>query len=117
MGFLFNRSKTDTSFENIDALSYNAQFVKGKQTHTLVDVRTAGEFQNGHLPGAVNIPLDQIGKRHTELDQNKPVIVVCASGNRSRTASKKLANAGFDEVYNLQGGTMAWMRAGLPIKR
>lgn len=117
MSFLFNRQATDTSFDNIDALNYNEQFVNGKQDHVLVDVRTEGEFRNGHLPNAINIPLDQISNRHSEIAQNKPVIVVCASGNRSRTASKKLASVGFSDVYNLKGGTMAWMRAGLPIKR
>lgn len=116
MGFLFNRSTTDT-FEDIDATDYNNQFVKGKQDHVLVDVRTTSEFRNGHLPNAVNIPLDQIAARHTEIPQGKPIIVVCASGNRSRTASKKLTQSGFDSVYNLKGGTMAWMRAGLPLKR
>lgn len=114
MSFLFNRSQ-DTGFENLEIPDYRSQFFNGID-HILVDVRTTGEFAGGHLPGAVNIPLDQIARRHSEIASDKPVVVVCASGNRSRTASKKLAEAGFEKVYNLNGGTMRWMMAGLPLE-
>jgi rhodanese-related sulfurtransferase len=68
----------------------------------LVDVRTSSEFAAGHVDGACNVPLDQIGRRARELGPtSRPVIVYCASGTRSAMAKRALKKAGFDEVYNL----------------
>lgn len=66
----------------------------------LVDVRSAGEFAAGHVPGSVNIPLDEIGTRATELDPQKWVVVFCASGTRSALARRKLKGMGFPKVLN-----------------
>lgn len=66
----------------------------------ILDVRTPGEFNGGHIEGAVHIPLDQLPQRTAELKQkNKPVIACCASGMRSRMAKGILADAGI-EAYN-----------------
>jgi phage shock protein E len=74
----------------------------------LVDVRTAGEFGGGHLPGAVNIPLDQIAGRAGELKKaGKPVVLYCASGARSGQAKRILASAGVSDVHDL-GGMGRW---------
>lgn len=74
----------------------------------LVDVRTAGEFGGGHLPGAVNIPLDQIESRAGELKKlGKPVVLYCASGARSGQAKRILAGAGIADVHDL-GGMSRW---------
>jgi rhodanese-related sulfurtransferase len=73
-----------------------------------VDVRTAVEFATGHLPGAVNIPLDQLGARAGELrSEQRPVVVYCASGTRSSQAKRILARAGVAEVHDL-GGMGRW---------
>lgn len=66
----------------------------------LVDVRSAGEFAVGHVPGSVNIPLDEIGRRAAELDPQKWVVVFCASGTRSAMARGKLKRMGFAKVVN-----------------
>jgi phage shock protein E len=66
----------------------------------LVDVRSAGEFAAGHVPGSVNIPLDEIGSRASELDPQKWVVVFCASGTRSAMARHKLKGKGFAKVVN-----------------
>jgi len=66
----------------------------------LVDVRTAAEFAGGHVPGSVNIPLDEIGPRATELDPQQWVVVFCASGTRSALARRKLKGLGFPKVLN-----------------
>lgn len=114
--FLFNRSaKTTAAYQHIDTTGYKTQF--HGSDHTLVDVRTRGEFAGGHIPGALNIPLDQLGSRINEVPKGKPVIVVCATGNRSQTGSKILVNGGWTEVYNLKGGTMSWMMQGLPLDK
>ena len=83
----------------------------------LLDVRTAEEFAEGHLPGAIH--LDWFGSGFLEsaqkmLDPACPVMVYCRSGKRSAAASAKLARSGF-QVYNLEGGYLAWKEAGKPV--
>jgi rhodanese-related sulfurtransferase len=111
--FLFNRN---SEYDHLDADSYNQQYYTPRADHVLVDVRTAEEFSGGHLPGAVNIPLQQLARRVQEIPTGKPVVVVCATGNRSQTASSILVKSGYGEVYNLRGGTMAWMMRRLPLE-
>jgi rhodanese-related sulfurtransferase len=77
-------------------------------TPVLVDVREPYEFAEGHVPGAVNIPLASLGGRLKELDPTAETIVICRSGHRSATAAKLLKRAGFTDVHNVRGGTMAW---------
>jgi rhodanese-related sulfurtransferase len=74
----------------------------------LVDVRTPGEFSGGHLPGAVNVPLDQLAARVGELKkEGTPVVVYCASGMRSGQARRVLIREGIARVYDL-GGMSRW---------
>lgn len=82
----------------------------------LVDVRESREYREGHVPGAVNIPMSQLAGRLAEIDRDRPVYLVCASGNRSGAMTDVLAAAGFDAV-NVVGGTSAWIRSGRPIER
>jgi rhodanese-related sulfurtransferase/rubrerythrin len=74
----------------------------------LLDVRQPEEYEAEHLPGAKLIPLAELGVRLSELDPEKPAIVYCAIGGRSRVASQVLAGKGFKEVFNLSGGIKAW---------
>ena len=77
-----------------------------KQGAIVVDVRTKGEFSNGHIRGSINIPVDQIRNNlHRFSDKNKVIITCCASGNRSGTAKNILKGKGYRQVYN--GG--GWM--------
>ena len=71
-----------------------------KEGAQLVDVRSAAEFAGGNVAGSVNIPLDEITLRATELDPQKWVVVFCASGTRSALARRKLKNLGFGKVAN-----------------
>ena len=73
---------------------------------TIIDVRTKGEFQQGHLKISVNIPLDKLSANLRKLDKNNPIITCCASGMRSASARSILLSSGFTQVYN--GG--AWTR-------
>ena len=83
----------------------------------LVDVRTQGEWDSGHVPGAVHIPMDQVQKRMSELEQYKsgPVYVICASGGRSGRVTGELRKAGYQAV-TVQGGTKGWQAAGPPVE-
>ena len=82
---------------------------------TLLDVRESGEWRSGHAPRAVHIPLGQIDQAAKRLHKGRPVVVVCASGMRSRTAAKQLRGLGFDAA-SLSGGMPAWQRAGGEIR-
>ncbi len=75
---------------------------------TTLDVRQPNEYEKGHIPGAKLIPLPDLNNRLGEIDPNKPVMVYCAIGGRSRVAAQMLAGMGFKEVLNLSGGFKAW---------
>ena len=83
----------------------------------LLDVRTAGEFAGGRMPGAVLIPMDQISRRIGEIPKNRKVLVVCASGARSAAVARYLDQGGFPWVANYTGGVSQWARRGLPLEQ
>lgn len=80
----------------------------------LVDVRSASEFASGHVPGAINVPMDQIEARLADLDPSLPLVLVCQSGQRARITAGLLAPCR-PQVAVLEGGTNAWAQAGLPL--
>ncbi len=79
--------------------------------HTLVDVREPLEYRSGHVPGAVLIPMRALAERAAELPTDAPVYVICQSGNRSRSATQLLRQAGL-AAYSVAGGTAAWAASG-----
>ena len=78
-----------------------------------VDVRRTAEHANGHAVNTINLPLDSLSKEIDKLNPDKPTYVICQSGYRSSIGTSILENAGIKEVYNVTGGTKAWMDAGL----
>jgi rhodanese-related sulfurtransferase len=80
----------------------------------VVDVREPGEYVGGHVPGATLVPMGQLSSHLHELPKDKPVYLICASGNRSLAMTHFLVGVGFD-AYSVTGGTGAWARAGHPI--
>lgn len=93
----------------------NEKLKNGKRPLVL-DVRQPDEYRSGHIAGAKLIPLGQLSRHIKELPQNKEIVCVCASGNRSGSATRMLVGAGLNAV-NMKGGMLAWRRAGLPIKK
>jgi rhodanese-related sulfurtransferase len=85
-------------------------------TAQFVDVREVDEWVTGHIPGALHIPLGDIGRRGSEVDSGRPVIAVCRSGRRSLTAAEALRAAGHRDAVSLAGGMIAWEQAHHPIK-
>jgi len=83
----------------------------------IVDVREPWEYHQGHIPGALLIPLGQLSMRVNELNPERPVAVICATGNRSQSAAALLGQKGFKTVYNVSGGTSAWQYTGLELER
>ena len=84
----------------------------------IVDVRNPDEWATTGIPvGAALIPLPQFEQRAPqELPKDRPIYVICNSGNRSRTASEILIKDGYKKVYNIDGGIQAWLRAALPVE-
>jgi rhodanese-related sulfurtransferase len=85
----------------------------------LLDVREPNEYAEIHAQNAIHIPLGQLNTRFHEVttDKNQSIAVICRSGVRSATAVQILHDAGFNNVCNVNGGTLAWFRAGLPVVR
>ncbi len=83
----------------------------------LLDTRSTEEFAQGHILGALNIPHDQLPERLGELESccARKIIVYCRTGQRSAVAAAQLKKAGFEAVYKLNGGVLAWQGASLPL--
>ncbi len=83
--------------------------MESEEDYVIVDVRRADEFAEGHIPGAINIPNESIGKDKPEelSDTDQVILVYCRSGRRSAEASQKLADLGYTKVYNF-GGILDW---------
>jgi len=101
--------KLFTPVSSMDAEEAKAYLAGHREDqYTLLDVRQPGEYEEAHLPGAKLIPLPRLSEAYQELDPEKPVIVHCAIGGRSRVAAQMLSGMGFNEVYNLAGGIKAF---------
>lgn len=88
----------------------------GEPSPLLVDVREPDELQAVRVAGAVHLPMSSFAERHAELPQDRPLLVMCASGSRSAAATAFLLRNGWTDVQNVAGGITAWQRAGLPVK-
>ncbi|MET0067187.1 MAG: rhodanese-like domain-containing protein [Candidatus Thiodiazotropha sp.] len=89
------------------------------QEAVVVDVRPAADFHKGHIINAINIPGNGFANQMGILNKHKdkPIIVSCRSGAQSSSACQQLKKAGYEQVYNLKGGILAWQSANLPITR
>jgi rhodanese-related sulfurtransferase len=94
-----------------------ATLLMNREDALVLDVRETGEWGSGHITGARHIALGQLDKRLSELDKfkEKPIIVVCATGNRSSSACGQLKKHGFGKVFSLGGGVSSWREANLPL--
>ena len=83
----------------------------------VIDVREPHEYSAGHVPDAKLIPVNSVYARRDELPTDKDIILVCAVGQRSALASEMAAAAGLTRLFNLEGGTDAWVKAGMPVEK
>jgi phage shock protein E len=102
--------------QEITPADYVAQYSQAGTQHLLVDVRTPEEFAEGHLDGAVNISLQTLGERLSEIPTDVPVVLYCRTGNRSGQALDLLNAAGYSNAVNL-GGIVDWQAQGYPVTR
>lgn len=89
---------------------------QAKNNIKLIDVRTDAEVARGKIPGATHIQLNLLPGKVEELDPNVTTVIYCQSGGRSAQACGFLATKGFQDLHNLQGGILAWIRAGMPTE-
>jgi rhodanese-related sulfurtransferase len=102
--------------KDITSAEAKAMIIKNKNIFIL-DVRTPQERGQGFIPGSVPIPIDMVGMRLNEVPKNRPVVVYCAVGSRSRIVAQALSDRGYPEVYNMRDGIAGWYRNGFPIQR
>jgi hydroxyacylglutathione hydrolase len=93
------------------------ELMKSGNSLQFIDVRRVPEHTSGHAAGTISIPLNSLPNDFDRLSPDLPTYVICQSGYRSSIGTGILENAGFREVYNVAGGTAAWIKAGLEIKR
>ncbi|RXT07919.1 rhodanese-like domain-containing protein [Ammoniphilus sp. CFH 90114] len=102
--FLFTRFAPVRGLINLTEQEFASHLSKG----VLLDVREPHEFQGGYIQGAKNIPLSQLKARIGEIPKERPVLLYCRSGMRSKQAAKVLAKSGYSDLAHLKGGMMAW---------
>jgi len=90
-------------------------FIASNKDIQIVDVRSPEEFRDGHLPQAVNRPIDQLQGTLGKISKEKPCLLYCHSGRRSAAALKILRENGFIQAKHMKGGLSAWQSAGLPV--
>ncbi|MFC4770027.1 rhodanese-like domain-containing protein [Effusibacillus consociatus] len=97
----------DRIFANITG-EEGPDFLREKKEIVLLDVRQPEEYESGHIPGAVLVPLGELESRIEELDKDKEYFVICRSGRRSVMACHLLSEHGFTKLFNLHGGMLGW---------
>ncbi|QVJ02517.1 rhodanese-like domain-containing protein [Nocardiopsis eucommiae] len=101
--------------ESVDAATVRARLDSGPSP-LLVDVRTPAEFESAHVPGAVNLPLDELDHHAGRVarDATEQIVLVCQSGSRAEQARRRLASSGLEDAVVLTGGMNAWAQAEGP---
>ena len=96
-----------------------AVLLVNRESGVFVDVGEVTEYKTGHVPNAVNVPMSMLAQGTPQLDKYKqrPVVVVCRTGNRSLKAATVLRKRGFASVYLLAGGLTAWAKENLPVEK
>ena len=115
LGFMGCTAQNGSSIDSKEAYG----LIKADSNIAILDVRTAKEFADGHVVGAVNIDVNQadFAQKIDELDRSKTYIVYCRSGRRSRKAVGIMAAKGFKNLYNVSDGFVGWNKNGLPFEK
>lgn len=112
------KTTTDSSVaQDVNIAEFEAKVAEG---HVIIlDVRTAGEVSEGHIPNAINVDYyaTDFKMKVDHLDRDRTILLYCAAGSRSSKAMKLMSDMGFKALYNLKGGYSAWKSAGKEIAR
>ena len=111
---------SSASFAEVTDISQDAlmQRIKADHAQLILDVRSPEEYKEGHIPGAINIPHDQMGARLAEISshKNKDIVLYCRSGRRVGIAADILRSAGFNKLLHLDGDMGGWQsNRSLPV--
>lgn len=109
------RAEASPEAPSIGAAELKARQVSG-DAPVVIDVRTAEEYAAGHIPGALNIPFDEVAERISEVEAPNGVALYCMVGPRARKGESALLDAGYTSVFHIEGGLAAWQAAGLPVE-
>jgi rhodanese-related sulfurtransferase len=91
------------------------RLIDDKPSLVILDVRKASEYEEGHIEGAVNIPVQELRVRFDELSTEGELLVYCRTGNRSAQAVDILLDIGFMKIYHMDAGITGWIEAGYPV--
>lgn len=97
--------------------AHQAWLQKDNDSFVFLDVRTPREYADGHIPDAVNIPVQSLSEHLKDIPQGKKLYVYCESGVRASKASKLLVTSGFKQVYNFKASMRGWRNASYPIEK
>ena len=92
----------------VDVSVGEAQRLWQNKEAIIIDVRSPGEYRDGHIPGVGNSPLDELEKRINEVPKDKKVVLICRTGNRSAQGTQLLRSKGLQNVFNSTGGMSTW---------
>lgn len=109
------QSKVKTEIKQVSVEETNEAVKNGNVQ--FIDVRTAAEYESGHAPKSLNLPLNNLEAELAKLDKDKPVYLICQTGRRSQIGAEILQKADFKELYNVRGGTVAWVSAELLLEK
>lgn len=115
--FVIAQQLSHSTVRNISVSEITGEeaYQKFQEGALILDVRTAEEWSQGHIPNAILIPLDELESRMKELPKDREIVVICHTGNRSREGAVLLLKAGFTKVYTVIGGMNNWQAAGYPV--
>jgi len=119
MPLLGTACSSGDGYKNISVAQAHKLWLQGAKSKTpfmLLDVRTPEEYAAGHIAGAKLIPVQVLAEHLNDVPKDKQVYVYCHSGTRSARASKLLTANGFKNIENIEGGIVAWKKAGYPVE-
>jgi rhodanese-related sulfurtransferase len=104
---------------NLSTISQQELLDANTKNLVIVDVRTAAEFQKGHVPNAINVPLSEIIDNPAILTSSKgnPIVLYCRSGYRAGKAAEALHKDGYQNLHHLEGHMQGWVKANLPVEK
>lgn len=112
----------NTHVRNVSSLDLHGRMRAGQDV-TLIDVRSPAEYRSGHVKGAISLPLDDLDGADLVqrtgvpgIGRESPLYLTCKAGMRAQQAAERLSQSGYDNLVLLQGGTDAWLHAGLPVR-
>jgi rhodanese-related sulfurtransferase len=112
---IYPRGMSDSGPEEVELTPQRAAEMLAAGEARIVDIRQPSEWEEGRIPGADLIPLEQLPTRASEIDDGRPIIFMCRSGNRSAMATEAFVASG-RSAFNLAGGIEAWVETGLEIE-